>query len=228
MRSRAAEVAPASRLLRHGARVLSDVELIGVLLSGADAKGGAPGLARDLLRDRGGLAGLVATTPAQLRVSGLEDAHASNLLAACELACRLAAGNVPERKLLTRPNDVVRYLHLRYGRDDQEVMGALYVNRRHGLVGEAELFRGTLDRAAVEPRQILKGAFLHAAAGVLLFHTHPSGDPSPSKEDILFHRRMAAACDVVGVCLLDHWVLGAPNRWDSLRLESEKWPACLA
>jgi DNA repair protein RadC len=228
MRCSAAEVAPAVRMMNHGARVLSDVELIGVLLSGTGAKGGAPGLARDLLRDRGGVAGLVATTPAQLRMCGLEDAHASHLLAACELACRLAAGNVPERKPLSRPNDVVRYLHLRYGKDDQEVLGALYLNRRHRLVGEVEIFRGTLDHAAVEPRQILKGALLHSAAGVLLFHTHPSGDSTPSKEDIIFHRRVAGACDAIGVCLLDHWVLGAPNRWDSLSLESERWPACLA
>ena len=152
MRCKAVEVAPAARMLRHGARVLSDAELIGVLLSGAGAKGGTPGVARDLLRERGGVAGLVATTPAQLRMCGLEDAHASNLLAACELACRLAAGNVPERKPLSRPNDVVRYLHLRYGKDDQEVLGALYLNRRHRLVAEVEIFRGTLDRAAVEPR----------------------------------------------------------------------------
>ena len=75
---------------------------------------------------------------------------------------------------------------------------------RNRFLGEREIFRGTLNRAAVEPREILKEGLLRGAAGVVLFHTHPSGDPAPSAEDIQFTRRMAEAGEVVGVRLVDH------------------------
>ncbi len=82
---------------------------------------------------------------------------------------------------------------------------------------EMEIFIGTISRAAVEPREILKEALLHRAAGVVLFHTHPSGDPSPSLEDLSFTRRMAEACEVLGVRLVDHMIVGGAGRWVSLK-----------
>jgi len=75
---------------------------------------------------------------------------------------------------------------------------------------------GTLSRAAVEPRAILKECLLRSASGFILFHTHPSGDPSPSAEDLSFTRRMAEAGELVGVRLLDHMILGSAGRWVSL------------
>ena len=116
-----------------------------------------------------------------------------------------------------RPAEVARYLLLRYQQRDQEVMGAVFLDARHRLIGEREVFRGTLHRAAVEPREILKDCLLRGASGVALFHTHPSGDPTPSAEDLLFTRRMAEAAEVIGVELVDHLVLGGPGRWVSLR-----------
>ena len=73
----------------------------------------------------------------------------------------------------------------------QEIMGALFLDTRNRLLGEQEVYRGTLNRAAVEPRAVLKEALLRDAAGFVLFHTHPSGDPSPSAEDLAFTRRIA-------------------------------------
>jgi DNA repair protein RadC len=112
---------------------------------------------------------------------------------------------------------VARYLCLRYGRSDQEIMGALFLDSRHRLISESELFRGTLARASVEPRPVLKEGLLRGAAALLLFHTHPSGDPTPSAEDLAFTRRMAEAGEVIGIRLLDHLILGSASRWISLR-----------
>jgi DNA repair protein RadC len=96
-------------------------------------------------------------------------------------------------------------------------MGALYVNGQHRLVDEAEIYRGTLNRAAVEPRGILQRGLLVGATGFVLFHTHPSGDPSPSAEDLAFTERLFRAAEVVGTQLIDHLVLGGPTSWVSLR-----------
>ena len=98
------------------------------------------------------------------------------------------------------------------------------IERRRGR-GDCRIFthlvalcaREQFHRAAVEPREILKDCLLRGASGVALFHTHPSGDPTPSAEDLLFTRRMAEAAEVIGVELVDHLVLGAPGRWVSLR-----------
>jgi DNA repair protein RadC len=208
---------PRERLLKNGAQVLSDAELLAVLL-----KNGRPGasvldLARELLAECGGLGGLAAGDALSLRRRGVGPVKLAALLAAVELACRLAQARVPDRKLMGRPGTVARYVALRYGARDQEVMGALFVDIRNRLLAEREIYRGTLNRAAVEPREILKEGLLRGAAGVIVFHNHPSGDPSPSGEDILFTRRMAEAGEAVGVRLVDHLVVSARGAWASLK-----------
>lgn len=174
-------------------------------------------MAEDLLLKWGDLFTLPGTTREMLRHEGVDDRQATRLLAAAELGRRLAAGEVRERQPLDRPHEVARYLALRYGRRDQEVMGSLFLDVRHRFLSDAEAYRGTLHRAAVEPREILKECLIRGAAGVVLFHTHPSGDPTPSSEDVLFSRRMATAADFVGVELVDHLVLGAGGRYVSLK-----------
>jgi DNA repair protein RadC len=198
-------------------QALADAELLGLLLSPGGPDQRALGRARRLLAYTGGLAGLAASSPSMLRHYGLRDGQLAALLAAQELACRLVRRSIPERLPLERPALVARYLTLRYQQRDQEVMGALFLDVRHRLIGDQEAYRGTLHRAAVEPREILKQCLLRGAAGVVIFHTHPSGDPTPSAEDVLFTRRMAEAGSVVGVDLLDHLILGSIGRWVSLK-----------
>ena len=118
---------------------------------------------------------------------------------------------------MERPEEVARYLALRYQRRDQEMMGAVFLDVRHRLMGDMEIFRGTMHRTTVEPREILKQCLLRGAAGVILFHTHPSGDPTPSSEDVVFTRRLAQAAEIVGVELVDHFVLGSLGRYVALR-----------
>jgi len=198
-------------------QTLTDAELLGLLLTGSRAHDESINLARRLLLASGGFAALPNLSRAMLCHAGLTESEASALLAAREIACRLARQSIPDRQPLSRPADVARFLTLRYQLRDQEVMGALFLDVRHRLLGEEEIFRGTLHRVAVEPREILKQCLLRGAGGVVLFHTHPSGDPTPSSEDLLFTRRMAEAAAVVGVELVDHLVLGTSARWVSLR-----------
>ena len=209
---------PRERLLEHGSGVLTDTELVAVLLRTGSRRQSAVDLARALLAACGGLVGLLGAAPESLRRHGLGPAKAASLLAAIEVGRRLARARLPHRQPLDRPEAVAEYLALRYSRRDQEVMGVLYLDSRQRLMAEAEeIFRGTLNRAAAEPRSILKRGLLQDAASFVLFHTHPSGDPTPSAEDVAFTRRIAEAGDIVGVRLLDHLIIGGGGRWVSLR-----------
>jgi DNA repair protein RadC len=217
VRDMAPDERPRERLLRGGAQVLSDVELLAVLiLSGCKGRSSID-VARDLLRTRGGIGGLVGLRPEAVRVRGIGGAKAATILAAVEFARRLSRIELTDRHPLADPAAAAQYLSLRFTLPDQEVMGALYLDTRNRLVAESEVFRGTLSRAAVEPRALLKESLIRGAAGIVLFHTHPSGDPSPSAEDLAFTRRLAEAGEIVGVRLVDHLILGSAGRWVSLR-----------
>lgn len=208
---------PRERLLRCGSGALSDAELLAVLLRTGGPGSSAVGLAADLLEDRDGLVGLADSRPHDLRAPGVGPAKTASVLAAVEIGRRLARSRLPERMHLDDQARVADYLRLEYADRDQEVVGALYLDSRSRLVAERELYRGILDRTLVEPRRILKEALLSGAAAVLLFHTHPSGDPAPSLEDLEFTERLARACDAVGVRLLDHVIVARGGGWKSLR-----------
>lgn len=205
----------AERVLRSGTSALTDEELLALVLQTGPSAGIAP--AASILRDCGGLAGLPVAAPGDFLCDGVGPTRSASLLASLELARRLAREEVPSRAPLSRPEAVATYLNLRYRLRDQEVMGAIFLDARNQLISDQEIFRGTLHRVAVEPRPILREALLRGASSVVLFHTHPSGDPTPSLDDLAFTRRMAEAGEAVGVSLQDHLILGSSGRWVSLR-----------
>ncbi len=208
---------PRDRLLAHGAHVLADAELLAVILRTGSNGSSVIDLSRGLLERTQGLGGFAGkTAPEWIAEPGIGPAKSAILLAALELARRIAKSRLQTREPMQQPDAVARYLSLRYAVGDQEVMGSLYLDGRNRLLAEGEVFRGTISRAAVEPRAILKRALFLNAAGLVLFHTHPSGDPSPSAEDLAFTKRIAEAGDILGVRLVDHLVLGGPGSWVSL------------
>jgi DNA repair protein RadC len=201
---------PRERLARLGAAALSGEELLALLLGSGIRGESALDSARRILTAHGGLAGLAGLSGAELRRErGIKKARGSVIEAALEIGRRLAAESLAGRDLLNEPSLVKDYLRRARGDGTQERTGALYLNARNRLLrDDPEIYRGTLDRAVVEPREILKRALLANAAGVILYHNHPSGDPSPSREDREFTRRLAAAAESVGLRLLDHVVVG--------------------
>ena len=205
---------PRDRLLRQGAATLRDAELLGLVLS---VTGSLPGpLATDLLERSGGLGNLRRISERDLRSIGLEPSQRVRLSAVIEIARRLARARLDRSDLLDHPAVAARYLALRYLDSDQELMGALFFDDDQRVVAESEVFRGTLSRAAVEPRALLKRALLEEASALILWHTHPSGDPSPSAEDLAFTRRLASAAELLGIRLVDHIILGSAGQWVSL------------
>jgi len=201
-------------LLANQASRLSNAALISVLAGRRGAAGTA--LAARLLVDDC-LGRLIPSRAHELRRLGVSERGAATLLAAYELARRLAAHEIEMHPdPLTTPSQVAHYLRLHHMSVDQEILGALYLDVRKRPIASAEIYRGTLHRAAVEPRAILKDALLLGAASILLFHTHPSGDPTPSAEDGLFTERLLSACAIVGVELVDHLIVTFCGGWFSI------------
>lgn len=201
---------PRERLLRLGPGALTNEELLALLLRTGIPGESALDRARSLLAARGGLLGLAGAAATELSSErGIGPTRASAIVAALEIARRLPAETLSGRDLMNEPRLVKEFLRQAQADDAQERTGALFLNARNRLLkNDAEIYRGTLDRAVVEPREILRRALIGKAAGVILYHNHPSGDPTPSREDREFTRRLAAACESVGVRLLDHIVVG--------------------
>ena len=209
--------APPQRVARYGVAALSDAELVALLLTNADAGTRELPYCLNLLARAGGMKKLLELDTELLERLGLERQEALRFQAAAEIRRRLTGHDVQEAINLRQPEMTARHLTLIYEHLQQEVLGALFLNAKHELVASRELFRGTRDRVAPDFGLILREALVLATPYIVLFHNHPSGDPTPSSEDILLTRRFAEAARTVGFKLIDHFVLGSQGRWTSLR-----------
>jgi DNA repair protein RadC len=147
-----------------------------------------------------------------------EESALRRYLETTDLLAQIASlGGDARRLLFDQPKAIAHYLRRRYGRNDQVVMGALYLDAGNRLIACEEIYRGTLVRAAVEARAILRLALLHSAASLVLWQTRPSGELEPSPQDSHFAERAREAATAVGVRVLDHIIIGRGGKWCSLK-----------
>jgi DNA repair protein RadC len=209
---------PAARLIREGPASLGDEDLLCLVMSGGAGQGESIRRAvRTVLQMSRSPSGLPRLCWHALSAAGVSEHRSARILAAVELALRMARDEIPERDPMQHPAAIARYLHLKFGSPHQEVMGAVYLDSRKRLIAVEDFFRGTINRTATEPRVVLRLGLNLGATGVVLFHTHPSGDPAPSAEDLAFTRRFEEAAEVIGIRLVDHLIVGTATRWISLR-----------
>lgn len=198
---------PRERLMMHGARTLSETDLIALLIGSGKRGKNAMELSRELLAE--GIDRLSLREVAFLSaVPGMGVAKATRVIAAFELARRINAG-VPEQ-----PPDYDRHLFgaalvKQYGRYTQERLGAAILDSRHRMLGHKEIFVGTIKSALVSTADIMKYALLENSLAVVLYHNHPSGNPTPSPEDESFTDKLKAALTAADIELVDHLIIGA-------------------
>ncbi len=208
---------PRERLLEYGPASLSDAELIAVLIRTGTRGRGALAEAHALLYDWGGLAGVSRMEVAELvERPGIGPAKAATLVAAAELGLRIAKAELRSAVRLDQPQLAGEFLVRRLGREGREIFGFLCLDGRHRYLAMRELTLGTRTQAPVDGAELFRLALLDRAAGVLLFHNHPSGDLEPSRDDLDLTRRLARGGEVVGVTVHDHLIV-AETRWLSLR-----------
>jgi DNA repair protein RadC len=205
---------PREKLARHGPSALGDNELIAVVLGSGCRRSDALAIANQLLAARGGAHGLVRSTCDDLtRVAGIGRARAAQVLAAVELGRRTLAQAPGARIQLRSPREAAAYLLPPFGSRPVEQFGVVLLDSRHRVLRTTVLAIGGLNVTGVQPREVFREAVLGGAAAIVVFHNHPSGDPSPSPDDVHLTRRLSAAGLVMGIEVVDHLILGDVGYW---------------
>lgn len=200
---------PRERLLRCGAAALSDAELLAVCLGTGDGRRDVHAFCRALLQDFGGLRGLLGAGSSRLiGVRGLGPARVALLKGALALGERLAEAAIADRPLLSDTRAVRHFLQHKLAGQEREVFACVFLDARHRLLGFEHLFLGSVDRASVHPREVLKQALAHNAAAVILAHNHPSGHPEPSPSDLRLTEELKLLLAQIDVRVVDHVVVG--------------------
>jgi DNA repair protein RadC len=197
---------PRDRLWQRGATALSDVELLSLLAGSTSARTST--LATTVLEATGGLVATSRASPRELaQLAGLGRSGAARIAAAFELG-RRAVECEQHRPVVGRPEDVHAVVKTRLAGLQQEVFLALGVDIRNGLLDVVEVARGSVNGVEVHPREVFRPLIRMAAAGAVLVHNHPSGDPTPSTDDVELTRRMRVVGDVLGIPVIDHVIVG--------------------
>lgn len=189
-------------------------ELVAVLLGSGTRDQSALDLANQLLSIAGGIDGLHRLgSSGMTMLRGLKQARAARILAALELGKRAACPASQVRARFRQPEDAARYLMPRFGTKPLEEFGVLVLDARNQLRRAVVVSKGSLNGSLVHPREVFREAAILQAAAIIVFHNHPSGDPSPSREDRDLTRRLRSAGEILGIGLLDHVVVAASSYW---------------
>jgi DNA repair protein RadC len=200
---------PRERLLKEGARALTNKEILAILLRSGTKKESALQLAGKLLAEFDGLTLLRTATIEELcKINGIGIAKAVEIQAVMEIGRRMHTLPTEEKYVIRSPEDVSNYVMEDMRFLTQEHFIALYLNTKNHVLHRHTLFIGSLNASIVHPREVFKEALRRSAASVICLHNHPSGDPTPSREDIEVTKRLNEAGKVLGVELLDHVIIG--------------------
>lgn len=213
---------PYERLERHGAQMLSDSELLAIIISTGTTGKTALELAQDLrnsVSESSGLSDLAALTLGELRsFKGIGRVKAIKIAASLELGRRLQMNIAEPSPRLNSPQLIYQYMRSNYDFNEQEYLWTLNFNTKHELISCDLIAVGGLNRAAVSPREICRRAVKHNAFTVVIVHNHPSGNPIPSPQDYRTTNLIASAARTIGIPLTDHIVV-ADNGYVSIRQE---------
>ncbi|MCD8502700.1 MAG: DNA repair protein RadC [Bacillaceae bacterium] len=200
---------PRERLLKEGASVLSNQELIAIILGTGTRQESVLQLSQKVLHFFGGLRLLKDASVEELKkIKGIGDTKAVQLRAAIELGSRIHKLKNEDRIIIRSPQDVANVVMEDMRFLTQENFVCLYLNTKNHVIQKKTIFIGSLNASIVHPREVYKEAFRHSAASVICLHNHPSGDPTPSKEDIEVTKRLTECGKLIGIELLDHLIIG--------------------
>lgn len=203
------EERPRERMMHYGASALSHAELLAILLRTGSRQESAVHLAQKVINEVGSIRNLVDISIDELtRIKGIGHAKAIQLKAGIELGQRLARARIGEPVIIRSPRDAADLLseQLRYLQKEHFV--CLFLNTKNHIIAQETLSIGSLNASIVHPREVFRAAMKCSSASIICAHNHPSGDPTPSPEDISITARLVEAGQIVGIDVLDHLVIG--------------------
>lgn len=208
---------PRERLAQLGPQALSDAELIAIILRSGAQGINAIDMATDIIR-------YYRTLPALARASftdlqqhhGIGEAKSAQILAAIELGRRVLRAMPEDRPRVDSPETVARLLLSELAYADQEHVKVVLIDSRNTVIATPTIYKGTLNTTSIRVGEIFKEAIRNNAAAIIIAHNHPSGDPTPSPEDVILTRRIVEAGRLLNIDVLDHLILGH-NRWVSMK-----------
>lgn len=213
------EERPRELLVRNGAATLNDVQLLAIILRTGSRGQNVIDLARSLLTHFGGLHEVRNASLEELRqVHGVGYVKAVDIQATLELGKRLNMAKQPKDGRVRSSADLAYSLMEELRGKHQEHLLCLYLNTKNEIIKKETLFIGSLNQSIAHPREIFRGAVRYSAARLIIAHNHPSGNPKPSENDLLFTERLKECGEMMGIELLDHLIIGS-ERYISLREE---------
>ena len=202
---------PRERLLKKGANVLSNAELLAILLRTGTREDSVLHLAEKVLamyKERGILS-IMHMSPGELSgIKGIGEAKAATIIAAVELGRRLSEKVSEKRYVIHGPEDAAAYVMPRFRYETKEHFAVMLLNTKNHVLSVHVVSIGSLSASIVHPREVFREAIQNAAASIILLHNHPSGDPSPSREDISVTERLVKAGKIMDIPVLDHIIIG--------------------
>lgn len=197
------------RFMKAGGEALPDYELLELLLALAKPRGDVKPLAKKLIKRFGGFAAVISAEPRELtEVEGVAEATAVALKTVQAAALRLAREEVMARPVIGSWERLIAYCRMAMAHSKTEQFRLLFLDRKNALIADELQQRGTVDHTPVYTREVVKRALDLGASAIIMVHNHPSGDPTPSKADILMTREVRDAAEKLGIVLHDHVIIG--------------------
>ena len=203
------EERPRERLAKMGASVLSTAELLAILLRAGVAGENAVQVGQRLLREFNGLAGLQRASYTEICAQhGIGKAKAAQIKAAIDLGRRLASQSAQDRPVVHSPEDAADLVQYEMSALDQEQLRVITLNTRNHVLGIKTIYQGSLNSSQVRVGELFRPAIRENAAALIVVHNHPSGDPSPSPDDIAITKAIIEAGKLLDIQVLDHLIIG--------------------
>lgn len=200
---------PRERLLQYGAQHLSDAQLLAIILRTGGGGRSALDLAIEMLQAFGGLRHMESASSGEFRpFKGMGNAKVAQLKAAFELGRRLCGQPYERGPVFSSGHDVYLYYLQRMKNLSKEVFHCALLDAKNRIIRDCRVSEGTLTNSLIHPREAFRDAIKESAASVIFVHNHPSGDPVPSREDILITSQLAEAGKIIGIRVLDHIIIG--------------------
>lgn len=202
---------PIEKLIKNGPDLLSNSELLAIILRSGTQGNNVLDLSQKVLSKVNGLDGILNISYNELTsIKGIKQVKGAQILAVAELFKRfMSLKSQSDKTIIKSPGDLASMLMQEMESLKQEVLKVIVLNTKNNIIKAKDIFKGTLDTSLVHPREIYSEAICSGGASIIICHNHPSGDPTPSKEDVEITKKIIECGNILGIKLLDHIIIGS-------------------